>query len=170
MGFYAHLSLSVQKKLWLRLEERPRRTGNLSAPFQIWHSSTLTFLMLTCQLNSGHWYLDLVHYSSMILLSVNLLGLRLICGVTSTCLLLSPTQVKAGLKHRWHLSTGGPKAAGLFLWQHTVCIQRLWLWRVLKQRFLKTPYSVKAMKTAWHRRTISDASAVQITEFMDGHF
>lgn len=53
VGFYSHLSLSVQIRRRLRLEERPSSTGNLWAPFQLRHGSILTFLLLLRQLSSG---------------------------------------------------------------------------------------------------------------------
>lgn len=53
VGFYSCLSLSVQTRRRLLLEEHPSRIGNLWAPFQLRHCSILTFLLLLRQLSCG---------------------------------------------------------------------------------------------------------------------
>lgn len=132
VGFYSCLSLSVQTRWRLRLEERPSRTGNLWAPFQLQHCSILTFLLLLCQLG---------------------------CGSQTPCLLLPAWYYFLGICWNFspsvfsavtHSSQGWPKArsrASLVAAQfvsHT--LSGVW---VPKQRFPQTLCLVKATKTGW---------------------
>ena len=140
VGFYSCLSLSVQTRWRLRLEERPSRTGNLWAPFQLQHCSILTFLLLLCQLG---------------------------CGSQTPCLLLPAWYYFLGIRWNFspsvfsavtHSSQGWPKArsrASLVAAQfvsHT--LSGAW---VPKQRFPQTLCLVKATKKAETPKRNADA-------------
>lgn len=96
VGVEAHLHF-CQDQTTAEDDNVPEALGT-SSPFQFRHSSALT---------GNWWYMDLVHYSSTVSLSVNLSGLQLLWSLTTT-VFYSRSQGRPGFEHE----QGGPKLRG----------------------------------------------------------
>lgn len=123
-AFNAHLSTSVETRRRLRLDSCPRRTSNLWAPFWF-RCSTLTFLMLLCQLNLVEIGPEPLLIIPRLPLSVTSVGLELTCDAEGQ---LSPPRGRS--------AAPGPRAG---LWKRSLTgpsDPREW-----KHGFLETLYS-----------------------------